>query len=127
MKRRLFDSKFDSGGKIVNQLDLEGSAHWHRCQAGQRGFSGHGWWIPPTVNSAPLGCDPPVAIKLWLADKLGPSGCCIQALTAAVRNAGGPRRWGQLTKHSNYETTKGMTASKPACTVVRQRPIAATF
>ena len=45
MKAKAFDSKFDSGGKIVNQLDLTkarriGTVTWH------------GWGIPSTVKRA---------------------------------------------------------------------------
>ena len=101
MKAKTFDSKFDSGGKIVNQLDLR-KARRIGTDAKRVNVDFPAWMVDSLDREARrLGVTRQSLIKLWLADKLAQPGCRIQALTEAARNAGSPRRWRQLTKPSN--------------------------
>jgi hypothetical protein len=52
MKAKTFDSKFDSGEKIINQLDLR-KARRIGTDA-KRVNVDFGWWIPSTVKRAGL-------------------------------------------------------------------------
>ena len=73
MKAKTFDSKFDSGGKIVNQLDLR-KARRIGTDAKRVNVDFPAWMVDSLDREARrLGVTRQSLIKLWLADKLGKS------------------------------------------------------
>jgi hypothetical protein len=71
MKAKTFDRKFDSGGKIVDQLDLSKA-----CRIGtdarRVNVDFPAWMVDSLDREARrLGVTRQSLIKLWLADKLG--------------------------------------------------------
>jgi hypothetical protein len=72
MKARTFDRKFDSGGKIVDQLDI-GKARRIGTDARRVNVDFPAWMVDSLDREARrLGVTRQSLIKLWLADKLGP-------------------------------------------------------
>jgi hypothetical protein len=70
MKAKTFDSKFDSGGKIVNQLDLS-KARRIGTDAKRVNVDFPAWMVDSLDREARrLGVTRQSLIKLWLADKL---------------------------------------------------------
>jgi hypothetical protein len=71
MKARTFDRKFDSGGKIVDQLDI-GKARRIGTDARRVNVDFPAWMVDSLDREARrLGVTRQSLIKLWLADKLG--------------------------------------------------------
>jgi hypothetical protein len=71
MKAKTFDSKFDSGEKIVNQLDLR-KARRIGADAKRVNVDFPAWMVNSLDREARrLGVTRQSLIKLWLADKLG--------------------------------------------------------
>ena len=70
MKAKTFDSKFDSGEKIVNQLDLT-KARRIGTDAKRVNVDFPAWMVVSMDREARrLGVSRQSLIKLWLADKL---------------------------------------------------------
>ena len=70
MKAKTFDSKFDSGAKIVNQLDLR-KARRIGTDAKRVNVDFPAWTVDSLDREARrLGVTRQSLIKLWLADKL---------------------------------------------------------
>ena len=70
MKAKTFDSKFDSGGKIVDQLDLK-KARRIGTDAKRVNVDFPAWMVDSLDREARrLGVTRQSLIKLWLADKL---------------------------------------------------------
>ena len=70
MKAKTFDSKFDSGGKIVNQLDLT-KARRIGTDAKRVNVDFPAWMVDTLDREARrLGVTRQSLIKMWLADKL---------------------------------------------------------
>jgi hypothetical protein len=70
MKAKTFDSKFDSGEKIVNQLDLR-KARRIGTDAKRVNVDFPAWMVDSLDREAQrLGVTRQSLIKLWLADKL---------------------------------------------------------
>ena len=71
MKAKTFDSKFDSGEKIVDQLDLR-KARRIGTDAKRVNVDFPAWMVDSLDREARrLGVTRQSLIKLWLADKLG--------------------------------------------------------
>jgi hypothetical protein len=71
MKAKTFDRKFDSGGKIVDQLDLS-KARRIGTDAKRVNVDFPAWMVDSLDREARrLGVTRQSLIKLWLADKLG--------------------------------------------------------
>lgn len=71
MKAKTFDRKFDSGGKIVDQLDM-GKARRIGTDAKRVNVDFPAWMVDSLDREARrLGVTRQSLIKLWLADKLG--------------------------------------------------------
>jgi hypothetical protein len=71
MKAKTFDRKFDSGGKIVDQLDLS-KARRIGTDARRVNVDFPAWMVDSLDREARrLGVTRQSLIKLWLADKLG--------------------------------------------------------
>ena len=71
MKAKTFDRKFDSGGKIVDQLDI-GKARRIGTDARRVNVDFPAWMVDSLDREARrLGVTRQSLIKLWLADKLG--------------------------------------------------------
>jgi hypothetical protein len=71
MKAKTFDSKFDSGEKVVNQLDLS-KARRIGTDAKLVKADFPAWMVDSLDREARrLGVTRQSLIKLWLADKLG--------------------------------------------------------
>jgi len=71
MKAKTFDRKFDSGGKIVDQLDLS-KARRIGTDAKRVNVDFPAWMVDCLDREARrLGVTRQSLIKLWLADKLG--------------------------------------------------------
>jgi hypothetical protein len=71
MKAKTFDRKFDSGEKIVDQLDL-GKARRIGTNAKRVNVDFPAWMVESLDREARrLGITRQSLIKLWLADKLG--------------------------------------------------------
>jgi hypothetical protein len=71
MKAKTFDSKFDSGEKIVTQLDLR-KARRIGTDAKRVNVDFPAWMVNSLDREARrLGVTRQSLIKLWLADKLG--------------------------------------------------------
>jgi hypothetical protein len=71
MKAKTFDRKFDSGGKIVDQLDLS-KARRIGTEARRVNVDFPAWMVDSLDREARrLGVTRQSLIKLWLADKLG--------------------------------------------------------
>lgn len=71
MKAKAFDRKFDSGGKIVGQLDLS-KARRIGTDARRVNVDFPAWMVDSLDREARrLGVTRQSLIKLWLADKLG--------------------------------------------------------
>lgn len=70
MKAKTFDSKFDSGGKIVDQLDLK-KARRIGTDTKRVNVDFPAWMVDSLDREARrLGVTRQSLIKLWLADKL---------------------------------------------------------
>ncbi len=79
MKAKTFDRKFDSGGKVVDQLDLS-KARRIGTDAKRVNVDFPAWMVDSLDREARrLGVTRQSLIKLWLADKLG------QPVTAGKR------------------------------------------
>ncbi len=77
MKAKTFDRKFDSGAKIIDQLDLN-KARRIGADAKRVNVDFPAWMVDSLDREARrLGVTRQSLIKLWLADKLG------QAATAS--------------------------------------------
>ena len=71
MKAKTFDRKFDSGGKIVDQLDLS-KARRVGTDAKRDNVDFPAWMVDSLDREARrLGVTRQSLIKLWLAEKLG--------------------------------------------------------
>ncbi len=71
MKAKTFDRKFDSGGKIVDELDLS-KARRVGTDARRVNVDFPAWMVESLDREARrLGVTRQSLIKLWLADKLG--------------------------------------------------------
>jgi hypothetical protein len=71
MKAKTFDRKFDSGGKIVDQLDLS-KARRVGTDARRVNVDFPAWMVDSLDREARrLGVTRQSLIKLWLADRLG--------------------------------------------------------
>ena len=71
MKAKTFDSKFDSGEKIINQLELR-KARRIGTDAKRVNVDFPAWMVESLDREARrLGVTRQSLIKLWLADKLG--------------------------------------------------------
>jgi hypothetical protein len=71
MKAKTFDRKFDSGGKILEQLDLS-KARRVGTDARRVNVDFPAWMVDSLDREARrLGVTRQSLIKLWLADKLG--------------------------------------------------------
>ncbi len=71
MKAKTFDRKFDSGGKVVDQLDLS-KARRIGTDARRVNVDFPAWMVDSLDREARrLGVTRQSLIKLWLADKLG--------------------------------------------------------
>ena len=71
MKAKTFDRKFDSGGKVVDQLDLS-KARRIGTEAKRVNVDFPAWMVDSLDREARrLGVTRQSLIKLWLADKLG--------------------------------------------------------
>jgi hypothetical protein len=71
MKAKTFDSRFDSGGKIVDQLDLS-KARRVGTDAKRVNVDFPAWMVESLDREARrLGVTRQSLIKLWLAEKLG--------------------------------------------------------
>jgi len=71
MKAKTLDRKFDSGGKIVDQLDLS-KARRIGTEARRVNVDFPAWMVDSLDREARrLGVTRQSLIKLWLADKLG--------------------------------------------------------
>jgi len=71
MKAKTFDRKFDSGGKILEQLDL-GKARRVGTDARRVNVDFPAWMVDSLDREAHrLGVTRQSLIKLWIADKLG--------------------------------------------------------
>jgi hypothetical protein len=71
MKAKTFDRKFDSGGKIVDQLDLS-KARRIGTDAKRVNVDFPAWMVDSLDREARrLGVTRQSLIKLWLADRLG--------------------------------------------------------
>jgi hypothetical protein len=71
MKAKTFDRKFDSGGKIADQLDLS-KARRIGTDARRVNVDFPAWMVDSLDREARrLGVTRQSLIKLWLADKLG--------------------------------------------------------
>lgn len=74
MKAKTFDRKFDSDGKIVDQLDLS-KARRVGTDARRVNVDFPAWMVDSLDREARrLGVTRQSLIKLWLADKLGQPG-----------------------------------------------------
>ena len=72
MKAKTFDRKFDSGGKVVDQLDLS-KARRIGIDAKRVNVDFPAWMVDSLDREARrLGVTRQSLIKLWLADRLGP-------------------------------------------------------
>jgi hypothetical protein len=79
MKAKIFDRKFDSGEKVVDQLDLS-KARRVGTDAKRVNVDFPAWMVDSLDREARrLGVTRQSLIKLWLADRLG------QSATAAKR------------------------------------------
>jgi hypothetical protein len=73
MKAKTFDRKFDSGGKILDQVDLS-KARRVGTDAKRVNVDFPAWMVDSLDREARrLGVTRQSLIKLWLADKLGQS------------------------------------------------------
>jgi hypothetical protein len=73
MKAKTFDSKFESGEKIIDQLDLK-KARRIGTDARRVNVDFPAWMVDSLDREARrLGVTRQSLIKLWLADKLGQS------------------------------------------------------
>lgn len=71
MKAKIFDRKFDAGGKIADQLDLS-KARRIGTDARRVNVDFPAWMVDSLDREARrLGVTRQSLIKLWLADKLG--------------------------------------------------------
>ncbi len=71
MKAKLFDRKFDSGGKILGHVDLS-KARRIGTEAKRVNVDFPAWMVDSLDREARrLGVTRQSLIKLWLADKLG--------------------------------------------------------
>ena len=71
MKAKTFDRKFDSGGKILDQIDLS-KARRVGTDAKRVNVDFPAWMVDSLDREARrLGVTRQSLIKLWLADKLG--------------------------------------------------------
>ncbi len=71
MKAKIFDRKFDAGGKIVDQLDLS-KARRVGTDAKRVNVDFPAWMVDSLDREARrLGVTRQSLIKLWLADRLG--------------------------------------------------------
>jgi hypothetical protein len=71
MKAKTFDRKFDSGGKILDHIDL-GKARRIGTDAKRVNVDFPAWMVDSLDREARrLGVTRQSLIKLWLADKLG--------------------------------------------------------
>jgi hypothetical protein len=79
MKAKIFDRKFDSGGKILNHVDLS-QARRIGTDAKRVNVDFPAWMVESLDREARrLGVTRQSLIKLWLADRLG------QPIVAAKR------------------------------------------